>query len=76
VDLAETYGTHREDENIYKMVVVKLEGKRLTGRSRWGYNIKTDLKDTGHFGVDWIQLAVGKVQWQALMNRVMNLRVI
>jgi hypothetical protein len=53
------------------------EGKRPLGRSRhrWEDNIKMDLRETGINGVNWIQLAQDRVQWQACVNTVMNLRV-
>jgi hypothetical protein len=41
----------------------------------WKDNIKEDLKEIGHDGVDWIHLAMDKVQWWAVVNMVMNLRV-
>jgi hypothetical protein len=36
-------------------------------------NIKLDLRDIGIDGVNWLQLAQGRVQWQAFVNMVMNL---
>jgi hypothetical protein len=44
-------------------------------RSRWKDNIKVDLKEMGCEDVDWIRLAQGSVQWQAVMNVVLNLQV-
>jgi hypothetical protein len=38
-------------------------------------NIKTDLKDIGCEGKDWINVALGIVQWQATVNTVMNLHI-
>jgi hypothetical protein len=37
-------------------------------------NIKTDDKEMGWEGVDWIHLFKGKDQWQALVNTIMNLK--
>jgi hypothetical protein len=37
-------------------------------------NIKIDLKDMGCEEVDGIHLAQNRIQWQALMDIVMNLR--
>jgi hypothetical protein len=34
-----------------------------------------DLRKMGWDGVDWIRLAVDMVQWRAVVNTVMNLRV-
>jgi hypothetical protein len=35
-----------------------------------------DLRETGWDGVDWIELAQDGDQWRALVNTVMNLRVL
>jgi len=57
--------------------VGKPEGKRPLARPRhrWQNNIKTDLKEVGWAGIDWIDLAQGRDRWRALVNEVMNLRV-
>ena len=44
-------------------------------RRRWKDNIKTDLKDVGWGGMDWIDLASYRDWWRALVNAAMNLRV-
>jgi hypothetical protein len=53
------------------------KGKRLLGRprGRWVNNIKTNLREKGWSGVDWIDLTQNRDQWKALVNTVMNLRV-
>jgi hypothetical protein len=38
-------------------------------------NIKTDLREIGLGGLDWINLAQDRDQWRALVNMVMNLQV-
>jgi len=38
-------------------------------------NIRMDLREIGCEGVDWIHLIQDRVQWWALVNTVMNLRV-
>jgi hypothetical protein len=43
-------------------------------RCRWVDNIKMDLREIGWGGVDWIELAQDRDQWNALVNTVMNLR--
>jgi hypothetical protein len=35
-----------------------------------------DLREIGWGGVDWIQLAQDRDRWRALVNTVMNLRVL
>jgi hypothetical protein len=63
--------------NSYKIVEGKPEGKIPLRRPRHRYedNITLDIKETGCEGVEWIQLAQGKVQWCTLENRAMNHRV-
>jgi hypothetical protein len=39
-------------------------------------NIKIDLREIGWDGVDWIDLAQDRDKWRALVNTVMNLRVL
>jgi hypothetical protein len=39
-------------------------------------NIKIDLREIGWDGMDWIDLAQDICQWRALVNTVMNLRVL
>jgi hypothetical protein len=58
-------------------LIRKPEGKRPPRRSRhrWEDNIKIDLREAGLGGVDWIDLAQDREQWQALVSMLMNLRV-
>jgi len=58
-------------------LVGKPEGKRPLGRHRrrWEDNIKMDLQEVRCLSMDWIELALDRVGWQALVNAVMNLRV-
>jgi hypothetical protein len=59
------------------VLVGKPEGKRPLGRPRhrWGDNIKMDLQEVGCGGMVWIELALDRGRWRALVNEVMNLRV-
>jgi hypothetical protein len=56
----------------------KPEGKRPLGRPRrrWEDWIKMDLREIGWGGVEWIQLAQDRDRWRAVVNAVMNLRVL
>jgi hypothetical protein len=53
---------------------IKPKGKRLLeGPSR--SCILISLKEVGCEGVDWIHLAQDRIQWRAVVNTVMKLRV-
>jgi hypothetical protein len=67
----------REGRGVYRVLVGRLEGNRPLGRPRrrWEDNIKTNLREIGIDGANWIQMAQDRVQWQACVNTVMNLRV-
>jgi hypothetical protein len=67
-----------EGRNVYRVLVGKSEGKRPLGRPRcrWEDGIKMDLRDIGWGGVEWIQLAQDRDRWRAVVNAVMNLRVL
>jgi hypothetical protein len=39
-------------------------------------NIKIDFREIKWDGMDWIDLAQDRDQWRALVNTVMNLRVL
>ena len=54
------------------------EGKRPLGRNsdRWEDNIKMDFQAVGYEDMDWIELATVSDSWRALVNAVMNYRVV
>jgi hypothetical protein len=58
--------------------VGKPEGKRPLGRPRrrWVDNIRMDLGEIGWDGLDWVDLTQDSDQSRALVNTVMNLRVL
>jgi len=62
---------------IYRVLVVKNEGKRSLGspRLRWEDNIKMDLQEVGYRGMEWIELAQYRDRWWVLLNVLMNFRV-
>jgi hypothetical protein len=65
-----------EKRNVYRFLVGKPEGKRPLGRLRrwWENNTKTDLREIGWGGMDWIHLGQDGDHCRALVNTVMNLR--
>jgi hypothetical protein len=67
-----------EKKNAYRILVGKPEGNRPVGRHRlrWEDNIKMNLTDIGWGDMDWSDLAHNRDQWRALVNTVMNLRVL
>jgi hypothetical protein len=67
-----------ERRDVYRVLVGKHEGKRPLGRPscRWEDNIKLHLQEVGCGDRDWIKLTQDRDRWQALVNVVMNLRVL
>jgi hypothetical protein len=66
-----------EERKVYKVLVGKPEGKRplRRPRRRWEDGIRMDLRDIG-WGVDWIWLTQYRDRWRAIVNGVMNVRVL
>jgi hypothetical protein len=67
-----------EERNVYRVLIGKLERKRPLGRPscRWEDGIRVDLGEIGWGSVGWIQLAQDRDRWRALVDTVMNLRVL
>jgi hypothetical protein len=67
-----------EERKVYKILVGKPEGNRRLGRPRrrWEDGIRMDLREIGLGGEDWIRLAQDRDRWRAVVNAVMNLRVL
>ena len=66
-----------EVRGVHRILVGKPEGKRTLGRPRrrWEDNIKMDLQEVGGDDEDWMELAQDRERWQALVSKVMKLRV-
>jgi hypothetical protein len=67
-----------EKRNVYRILVGNPEGKRPLGRPRrrWVDNIKMDHREIGWDDMDWIDLSQDRDLWRALVNAVINLRVL
>jgi hypothetical protein len=67
-----------EERNVYKVLMGKPEGKRPLERPRrrWEDGIRMDLREIGWGSVEWIHLAQDRDRWRALVNTVMNFRVL
>ena len=60
-----------------KVLVGKPEGKRPLGRPRcrWEDNINMYLEEVGRGCVDWMELAIDRDRWRALVSTVMDFGV-
>jgi hypothetical protein len=67
-----------EGRNVYRVLMGKPEGKRPLERPRRRREdgIKMDLTEIGWGGVEWIYLPQVKDRRRAVVNAVMNLRVL
>jgi hypothetical protein len=61
--------------NLYRVLVGKPEGKWSLERPREDW-IKVNLREIGWGSVEWIHLAQDRDRWEAVVNAVMNLRVL
>jgi hypothetical protein len=75
--MGRAYSTNGGKEECISIFVGKPGGKRQLGRPRrrWVDSIKI-YRGTGCGGMDWIDLAQDRDQWRALVNTVMNFRVL
>jgi hypothetical protein len=72
------YVAHMEEgKKVERVMVERPEGKRPLGRPRrrWEDGIRMVLRDIG-WGVDWIRMAQDRDRWRAVVNAMMNLRVL
>jgi hypothetical protein len=62
---------------VYRILFVRLEGKRPLGRPRhrWEDHIKMDLREIGIDGANWVQLTQDRGQWQVSVNTVVNVQI-
>jgi hypothetical protein len=67
-----------EKRNVYRVLMGNPKGKRPPGRPRrrWEDGTRIDLREISWGSVDWIQMAQDRDLWRALVNTVMNLRVL
>ena len=61
----------------YRILVGIPEGKGSLGRPRhrWRVTLKIDLREVEWGGMDWIDLARGRVRWQKLVTVITVLQV-
>jgi hypothetical protein len=72
---------HKRGGKSLQVLVGKPEGKRSLGRPRrrWKYGIILDLGELGLGGgvcAKWIYVPQDRDRWRAVVNAVMNLRVV
>jgi hypothetical protein len=67
-----------EEIKVYKVLVGTPEGKRPLERPRrrWEDGVRMVVREIGLGDVDWIRLAQDRDRWRAVVNAVMNLRVL
>jgi hypothetical protein len=67
-----------EERNMYRVSAGKPEGKGLLcrPRRRRENRIIMDLREIAWGSIEWIQLAQDRGQWRAVVNTMMNLRVL
>ena len=64
-----------ESRYVYRILVGKPEAKRPHGRARRRWEIKMDFQEVRCENMDWIDLALDRERWWALVNAVMNIQV-
>jgi hypothetical protein len=78
-EVGRTYGTHGRGERVYKVVVGKSERQIPLGRPTCGWDdgIRMDLKEINwRYCVEWIELAKDRNLWRALVDAMINHRVL
>ena len=66
-----------EGRGVYRFLVGKPVWQRPLGsrRRRWADNTSMDLQDVGCGGIEWIELALVRESWRALVNAIMHFLV-
>jgi hypothetical protein len=64
-----TWGISGRELSAYIVLVRKPEGLLGTPRRRWKNNIKMEIR----WEVDWIDLALARDEWRAVVIEVMDL---
>ena len=66
-----------EGKSAFKILTGKPTGKRTLGRSRcrWEESIRMDLKERGINTSKWVDSALDRDYWGALVNAALNLGV-
>ena len=66
-----------EGRGAYRVLMGTPEGKRPLSRPRrrWEDNIKMDLQEVRGDCGDWMELALEREKWRALVSTVRNFRV-
>ena len=67
-----------EGRSAFKILTGKPTGKRPLGRPRlrWEDNIRMDLEEICINAGSWVDSALDRNYWRALVNAVLNLRVL
>jgi hypothetical protein len=67
-----------EKRGANRILVGSPEGRRplWRPRRRWEVNIKMDLPEVERLGINWTEVAQDRDRWRAVVNAVMNLRVL
>jgi len=67
-----------EGRGVHRVLVGKPDGTRPLGRPRRRRedNIKMDVQEVGGGCLDWMELAQDRDMWRALVNTVMNIRIL
>ena len=65
----------RERSNSHTILVCETEGKRIFKGGDLDWNdVKTDIRDVGWQGMDWIYLAQRRSKLRADVSKVMKIR--